>query len=250
MSHGYTSLTGKEKETLRLILLGHSAKSMAGVLGLSVHTINERLRTARRKLEVTSSKEAARLLLENEGDAPHFLVHKRMGEASGDAVQADSGQPGARMSLARIIGGTLVMSLILATLTLTLLVQTSTPQAARTADQSSAAQAVETDATRAARDWLALVDQGQWDESWRQTGASFRELNTSQTWEEVSLVAREPLGEVVPRELLLQETVPAPPSGYELVKFRTSFANKAGVTETLSLVREDGVWKVVGIWLS
>jgi DNA-binding CsgD family transcriptional regulator len=249
MAHGYASLTGKEKETLRLILLGHSAKSMAGELGLSVHTINERLRAARRKLEVTSTKEAARLLLEKEGDGPHFLVHKRMGEASGDAVQASEEVPAARTSLARF-GGTLVMSLIAAGLGLALLLQTNTPQAARTLDQGSSTQAVETDATRAARNWLALLDHGQWDESWRQTGASFRELNTSETWTEVSLVARGPLGEVVSRELISQETVPAPPFGYEMVKFRTSFANKASVTETLSLVREDGEWRVVGIWLS
>ena len=249
MVHGYASLTGKEKETLRLILLGHSAKSMAGELGLSVHTINERLRTARRKLEVTSSKEAARLLLEKEGDAPNFLVHKRMGEAGADAVQASEQVPTARTSLARV-GGALVMSLIAAGLGLALLLQTSMPQAARTPDQGPSTEAVETDATRAARDWLALLDQGQWDESWRQTGASFRELNTSGTWTEVSLVARAPLGEVLSRELISQETVPAPPFGYEMVKFKTSFANKAGVTETLSLVREDGAWKVVGIWLS
>jgi hypothetical protein len=160
--------------------------------------------------------------------------------------------PAARMSLGRIIGGTLVMSFILATLALPILVQTSVPQAARTPPSvsNSAAEPAETDTTRAARDWLALVDQGQWDESWRETGASFRELNTSETWAQVSQEARGRLGEVVSRELISQETVPAPPSGYEMVKFRTGFANRAGVTETLSLVRENGTWKVVGIWLS
>lgn len=60
---GYGSLTDKEKQTLRLILRGHDAKSTARHLGLSVHTVNERLREARRKLAVSSSREAARLLL-------------------------------------------------------------------------------------------------------------------------------------------------------------------------------------------
>src|SRR3954463_333948 len=64
---GFGALTEKEKQTLRLIVRGHDAKSIARSLGLSVHTINERLRDARRKLEVSSSREAARLLLEAEG---------------------------------------------------------------------------------------------------------------------------------------------------------------------------------------
>jgi hypothetical protein len=45
----------------------HDAKSVARILGLSVHTINERLREARRKMAVSSSREAARLLLDAEG---------------------------------------------------------------------------------------------------------------------------------------------------------------------------------------
>ena len=34
------ALTEKEKQTLRLIVRGHDAKSVARSLGLSVHTIN------------------------------------------------------------------------------------------------------------------------------------------------------------------------------------------------------------------
>src|SRR3954463_10475306 len=63
---GFGALTEKEKQTLRLIVCGHDAKSTARNLGLSVHTINERLRDARRKMSVSSSREAARLLLEAE----------------------------------------------------------------------------------------------------------------------------------------------------------------------------------------
>ena len=55
---GYQALTEKEKQTLRLIVRGHDAKSMARHLGLSIHTVNERLRDARRKLEVSSSRGA------------------------------------------------------------------------------------------------------------------------------------------------------------------------------------------------
>ena len=66
---GSWALSEKEKQTLRLIVRGHDAKSIARDLGLSVHTINERLRDARRKMAVSSSREAARLLLEVEDRA-------------------------------------------------------------------------------------------------------------------------------------------------------------------------------------
>ena len=40
MAHALGELTEKEKETLRLIVRGHDAKSMAAEFDLSVHTIN------------------------------------------------------------------------------------------------------------------------------------------------------------------------------------------------------------------
>ncbi len=53
-------LSEREKEALRLLLVGYDAKSIANTFGLSVHTVNDRLRDARRKLGVSSSREAAR----------------------------------------------------------------------------------------------------------------------------------------------------------------------------------------------
>ena len=82
MKQGYEALTEKEKQTLRLLLAGHDAKSMARHLELSVHTINERLRDARRKLSAGSSKEAARLLLDAEAAPPDPLADKRLGDAA------------------------------------------------------------------------------------------------------------------------------------------------------------------------
>ena len=52
---------------------------------------------------------------------------------------------------------------------------------------------------------------------------------------------------MISRILISQENLPAPPYGYEVVKFRTAFANKADAVETVSLDREDGRWRVVGV---
>ena len=79
---GIEALTEKEKETLRLLVSGYDAKSMARHLGLSVHTVNERLRDARRKLAVSSSREAARQLRAIEHRDPQILGDKALGEAA------------------------------------------------------------------------------------------------------------------------------------------------------------------------
>jgi DNA-binding CsgD family transcriptional regulator len=56
------ALTDKETEILRLLASGHTVKSIAVQLGRSEASINERLREARRKTHVGSSRELARLL--------------------------------------------------------------------------------------------------------------------------------------------------------------------------------------------
>lgn len=245
MVEALDTLTDKEKETLRLVLRGHDAKSMARELDLSVHTINERLRHARRKLEVTSSREAARMLLDAEGETPQSLGHKELGEDPAGAGLPNEDPARAGMSPARKIGGLVVMTLALATLALVALTQGSSPAADAAAIEAREAQ-VRAEVAASALAWLALVDEGRWEESWAATGTTFRELNTSEIWASVSEDVRVPLGAVTSRELADQDFVPAPPNGYVMVKLHTSFANKADTMETLALVREAGEWKVVG----
>ena len=122
----------------------------------------------------------------------------------------------------------------------------SVPAAAEPVAQVSPAQAR---IVRSARDWLTIVDAGRWGESWRATGASFRSLNTVEAWTRASEQARVPLGAMVSRAELSRESVPAPPYGYEMVKFRTSFANRPTVVETVTLEREGEAWRVVGYWI-
>lgn len=63
LPHGsLASLTDKEQEVLRLLTAGHTVKSIAVRLGRSEASINERLRDARRKTGVGSSRELARIL--------------------------------------------------------------------------------------------------------------------------------------------------------------------------------------------
>ena len=258
MSEGYQTLTEKEKQTLRLVVRGYDAKSLARRLGISVHTVNERLRHARRKMEVSSSREAARMLLDKESSSPDFLAYKQMGEAESalgvrHELAPDDGLK-ATNRFAWIIGGMLIMSLILATLALSSVTQVAEQATGRPqitpAEAAVPGAAVDADVAQSARRWLALVDEGRWDDSWDAAGQAFKELNTSEKWASVSKEVRPPLGAVLSRIASSQEHLPAPPYGYEMVKFRTSFANRADATETVTLVREGSDWRVVGYWIS
>ena len=246
------ALTEKEKQTLRLIVRGHDAKSVARSLNLSVHTINERLRDARRKMAVSSSREAARLLL-----AAESATGLPDPDLSGDAgiganvprqrVDQDSApiQGAERTSRSRIIAGACLMMLALGLFALLALpeVATTTPPPAPT----TASATVNPEVVDAARKWLVLVDQGLWDESYRGTSPAFRKLNTLKVWAATSEQVRVPLGAMISRTFLSEENLPAPPAGYEVVKFRTSFANKADALETVSLDRAGGNWRIVGV---
>jgi DNA-binding CsgD family transcriptional regulator len=72
MNEGLPALSEREKETLRLLLGGYDIKSVAADMGLSVNTVNERLRDARRKLGASSRRQAARMLADAEQDGHRF----------------------------------------------------------------------------------------------------------------------------------------------------------------------------------
>jgi DNA-binding CsgD family transcriptional regulator len=79
--HDLALLSPREKDVLRLLARGHDTKSAARTLGLSIHTVNERLRDARRKLQVSSSREAARLLMTSERASGQFFGAEEIGFA-------------------------------------------------------------------------------------------------------------------------------------------------------------------------
>ncbi|PZT89437.1 MAG: LuxR family transcriptional regulator [Citromicrobium sp.] len=238
MSQNPDLLTDKEKETLRLMVRGHDAKSMASELALSVHTINERLRSARRKLDVTSSREAARILYESEGGTYENLADKELGEelAAGLGDKQRIGRTRAWLI------GVIVMSMLAAALLIfsPLASDSAGPPDAETAARDAAVEA-------AARDWLEFGDARDWQAGFNAAGDSFRAANTVAGFREASEQVRVPLGAVVSRTLATIRYLNAPPHGFQEVTFHTQFANKADAVETVTLVKEGGQWKVVGI---
>ena len=259
MHDGTQSLTDREKETLRLLLVGHDAKSIARALGLSVHTVNERLRDARRKLGVSSSREAARLLARADANTPNFLVDKPLGVAGG-SVGAEGQlrqRRGVGLFLAWLGGGALVMSIVIAGFVLLSTLhaghETQTPVAP---DQdASMPSANEADAlgAGAGRQWAQLLDGQRWDEAWGAAGTIFKAQSSQAGWPSIIQPVRQPLGPVTSRVfhgVKKAGSLPGAPSGdYEIIEFATNFANKPGAIETVVLAREGSAWKVNGYFI-
>lgn len=243
MSTALHTLTDKERATLRLIVRGHDAKTAARELTVSVHTINERLRAARRKLNVTSSREAARLLLESE--AHKNLGYEQIGDVTATKTSDTHRTTRKDRSLAFWIGG--VCTMLIATTVAALLLSANTPLDREIGEAATPIEvSMLTTLETRSRTWLTLVDASDWEASFQETGQSFQKLNTIKGWADASRQARVPLGAVARRKTLTAEFVAAPPKGYAIVHFKTRFESGTEARESVTLEEENGVWKVVG----
>ncbi|WP_120716756.1 helix-turn-helix domain-containing protein [Tsuneonella amylolytica] len=264
MPDAVAQLSEKQREALRLIGRGHDAKSCARALGRSVHTVNERLRDARRILGVSSSREAARMLLAHEepeapGD-PQSFGDEPLGDAAArtvtDVGTAQHAGQGDRRRMRRtwfVATGAIALSLAIA-LAIALAApaaQVPSAQAPAVRAPSVSAEAAAQDAAlaAAARRWLELAEAGDYAGSYAATAASFRKANTLAGWQDAASALRARLGDVMSRELVGVESVPTPPDGNEIVVFQTKYALGGDKIETIALVREGGGWKVVGAYV-
>jgi DNA-binding CsgD family transcriptional regulator len=135
------ALTDKELEILRLLAGGHTVKSIAARLERSEASINERLREARRKTGVGSSRELARLL-----DAQKIWDKKT--DLSRRDVSAESPARPRKLGF-EWTKGRIAMLILLpaAALGLVLAAGNATPEAAGTAQTATAAPLRETPLT-------------------------------------------------------------------------------------------------------
>jgi hypothetical protein len=112
----------------------------------------------------------------------------------------------------------------------------------------------EASAAAAAVAWLALVDAGSYAESWNAAATRFRQAVTQQQWQSSAARAHTLFGALKSRELqsaTFEHTLPGAPDGeYVVVRFATSFANKATAIETVTPMKDnDGTWRVAGYYI-
>jgi hypothetical protein len=134
--------------------------------------------------------------------------------------------------------------------------QTATPQNTQTAPPATATaqggQIREEMAIAADRDWLALVDAGQFPESYDAAGELFRGSLPRDQWAAALGKSRQPLGNVVQRNMksvvVTQDLPNAPKGKYVVTTFETSFQQQQQpLWEVITaFLNPNGQWKVVG----
>jgi len=114
--------------------------------------------------------------------------------------------------------------------------------------------AVDPAATEAAESWLALLDAGEYHESWAEAGRTFQDAMTAETWAQQAASARQQVGEPVAREIA--QTTPmtdppgAPPGEYVQIQYRSEFSEVGAANEMVVVVNEaDRGWRVVGYFV-
>ena len=120
--------------------------------------------------------------------------------------------------------------------------------------QSLAADKPEKEAQAAAEQWLALIDAGQFAESWQSAAAAFQAAVSQPQWQSSLESLRKPLGSLVSRKLKsakYTKTLPGAPDGeYVVLQFDTSFTNKKEAVETITpMLDKAGKWKVSGYFI-
>jgi uncharacterized protein DUF4019 len=112
----------------------------------------------------------------------------------------------------------------------------------------------EASAEAAALAWLALLDAGNYGESWSKASSLFRQKIPESQWQSAASGTRAPLGPLKSRTLrsaTMKSTLPGAPDGqYVVLEFESSFEHKASAVETVTPVKDaDGQWHVSGYYI-
>jgi hypothetical protein len=101
-----------------------------------------------------------------------------------------------------------------------------------------------------AKQWLNLVDDGNYAEAWKQAGATLRTHQSADSFVGQETAKRTPMGAMSGRTLKdvkLTKTVAGMRSGqYAVVRYDSAFAHQAAAVESVTLASENGGWSVVG----
>ncbi len=112
----------------------------------------------------------------------------------------------------------------------------------------------EAEAVEAAKAWLLLVDNGEFEGSWHTSAEFLKESVTKEKWVQLMEEIRKPMGVLVSRKVSATEyrtMLPKAMMGqYVIIEYETSFANKPSAGESITQILEkDGSWRVGGYHL-
>lgn len=109
-------------------------------------------------------------------------------------------------------------------------------------------------AIQAAKDWLSLVDEERYGESWETASSFFKNAVQKEQWITSMNGFRKPLGKLIERKIKNSQyltTLPGAPDGkYVVIQFETSFENKKSSIETITpMLDKDGKWRTSGYYI-
>ncbi len=114
--------------------------------------------------------------------------------------------------------------------------------------------AAKTSAVKAATEWLKIIDDGKYDDSWKDASSFFKSHVSEEQWAQQVGPARGSLGAVVARKVksaMYLTTMPGAPDGqYVVIQYQTTFAHKKSAIETVTpMLDSDGRWRVSGYYI-
>lgn len=101
--------------------------------------------------------------------------------------------------------------------------------------------------------WLAMIDARQYQESYADLFPVARDSATVEQWQLTMKTFREPLGALItrmPKKMDERTVLPGMPDGeYRIWQFESDFGNKKKAVETVTMAKENGVWKPMGYFI-
>jgi|GEM_PF-1368188 hypothetical protein len=139
--------------------------------------------------------------------------------------------------------------------------QTSAPAPAATGQASGGAvshalsEADRNAAVAAVEAWLKLLDEGKYEESYKEAGAYFRNSVSEGEWLRAIATFRGPHGKATSRKKISTTTTPPleglPEGDYFVVEYETNFEKKQNCTENVTALKDpEGKWRVIGYHLT
>jgi Protein of unknown function (DUF4019) len=92
-----------------------------------------------------------------------------------------------------------------------------------------------------ARQWLVLVDDKNYAQSWSEASKAFQGRQKTDAWANDEATKREPWGAVASRDL---KSIDLGKANIAVIRYDTVFAHKATARETVALAFENGSWSV------
>lgn len=115
-------------------------------------------------------------------------------------------------------------------------------------------QIAEKAAEATATSWFALVDAGQYGESWDAAAALFKQAVKREAWVQSLTQVRAPHGKLVSRKSRAEQhltDLPGAPTGdYVVIEYESQFENGDPMIERITPMKDpDGAWRVSGYFL-